>query len=247
VATFFAYNLLLVGAFLAYYGFYWLWRQKCTWPAGALLLRTSGIVLGVYAGLNTVLWLASGYNPIASFRHAMSNQAAFAADIKRPYALFSMLDPFDFFLGAGIIALPVLLFHLQALLQRFDAKRTDMMLPLIGLGTILTVDLSGLLRGEAMRVWLFLQPLLVVPVAGELSRLSWPWKLSLFALQWWIVVCLKAKLSFVNPQPSVRLRNALSQATEPGKWSRRRPAYAIRKERPPAWVRRRYRAAPQPG
>jgi hypothetical protein len=199
VATFFAYNLLLVGAFLAYYGFYWLWRRKWTWSAGKALLRTFGIALGVCAGLYAVLWLASGYNPIASFGHAMSNQAAFAADIKRPYALFAMLDPYDFFVGAGIITLPILLFHFQRLLKQFDAKRTDMVLTLIGLGTIFTVDLSGLLRGESARVWLFLQPLLVVPVAGDLSRLSWPWKVSIFALEWWIVVCLKTKISFVNP------------------------------------------------
>jgi hypothetical protein len=129
----------------------------------------------------------------------MAKQASFAADIQRPYVLFAMLDPYDFFVGAGIIALPILLFHLQHLLKRFDPKRRDTMLTLIGLGTILAVDLSGLLRGESARVWLFLQPLLVVPVAWELSGLSWPWKLSLFALQWWIVVCLKTKISFVNP------------------------------------------------
>jgi hypothetical protein len=199
VATFFAYNLLLLGAFMAYYGLYWLWREKWNWPAGALFLRTSGIALGVCTGLHLVLWLASGYNPIASFRHALSTQARFASDMKRPYAIFAMLDPYDFFLGAGIIALPILVLHLQRLLKRFDAKRTDTALTLLGLGTILTVDLSGLLRGEVARVWLFLQPLVVVPVAGELSRLSWPWKLSLFALQWWILVCLKAKMSFVNP------------------------------------------------
>jgi len=199
LTTFFAYNLLLIGAFLAYYGCYWLWRQQWTWPAGAVLLRTSAIALGVYAGLNAVLWLASGYHPIASFRHAVSNQAIFAPGIKRSYALFAVIDPYDFFLGAGVIVLPILLFHLQRLLKQFDPTRTDMVLTLIGLGTILTVDLSGLLRGESARVWLFLQPLLVVPVAGELSRLSRPWKLSIFTLQWWIVVCLKTKISFVNP------------------------------------------------
>jgi hypothetical protein len=47
---------------------------------------------------------------------------------------------------------------------------------------------------------MFLQPLLVVPVAIELSRFSWRrWRLSIFAQQWWILTCLKAKMSFVNP------------------------------------------------
>jgi hypothetical protein len=72
-------------------------------------------------------------------------------------------------------------------------------LTLIGLATIATVDLSGLLRGETARVWLFLQPLMVVPVALELARLRWSWRLSIFALQWWILLCVKAKMSFIEP------------------------------------------------
>ena len=199
VSTFFAYNLLLIGVFLAYYGLYWLWRQGWTWRAVATLVRTSAIALAVCAGLYAVLWLASGYNPGASFGHAISHQAVRAAHLNRPYGIYAALDPYDFFLGTGIIALPVLLFHLQRLLKHFDTKRTDTALTLIGLGTILTVDVSGLLRGEVARVWLFLQPLVAVPVALELSRLSWPWKLSIFTLQWWIVVCVKARMTFVVP------------------------------------------------
>jgi hypothetical protein len=61
------------------------------------------------------------------------------------------------------------------------------------------VDVSGLLRGETARVWLFLQPLLIVPVAIEISRLRRPWRLAIFAMQWWIVVCIKAKMSFIEP------------------------------------------------
>jgi hypothetical protein len=199
VATFFAYNLLMVGIFMAYYGLYWLWCEKWTWSAQATFLRTSGIALGVYAGLHAVLWLVCGYNPLACFRHAISNQATLAAHMNRPYVPFVVLDPYDFFMGAGIIALPILLLHLYRILRQLDAQRTDVALTLIGLGTILTVDLSGLLRGETARVWLFLQPLLVVPVALELSRLSRPWRLSLFTVQWLIVVCLKARMSFVSP------------------------------------------------
>jgi hypothetical protein len=61
------------------------------------------------------------------------------------------------------------------------------------------VDLSGLLRGETARIWLFLQPLLVAPVAVELARVRWPWRLSILTLQWWILVLIKAKMSFIEP------------------------------------------------
>lgn len=198
-ATFFAYNLLIAGAFLAYYGLYWLWREKWSRHAWAVLLRASGILLGVFLSLHAMLWAATGYNPVASFRHALLAQSVFADFVKRPYAPFAMLDPYDFLLGAGMVALPVLLFHFQRLLGQWDPKCADTALTLIGVATILTLDLSGLLRGETARVWLFLQPLLVVPVALELSRLSWRWKLSIFAVQWLVLVCLKANMSFVNP------------------------------------------------
>ena len=150
-------------------------------------------------GLYAVLWLVGGYDPIASFRHAMANQVILAQETVRPYAPFAMLDPLDFLLGAGVIAAPILCWHLRRVRAAWTVHQMPTALTLIGLATILTIDLSGVLRGETARVWLFLQPLVVVPVALELSTLSRPWKLSLFALQWWILVCLKAEMIFVNP------------------------------------------------
>jgi hypothetical protein len=199
LATFFAYNLLALGVFLAYYGLHWLWRAQNTRPAWRSLFRTSGMVLGVYAGLYAVLRVATGYNPFAALHRAVATQAVFAANLHRAYGPFVLLDLYDFFLGAGILAFPILLFHLRRQFRQWNVRRHDLALTLIGLATILTLDLSGLLRGETARVWLFLQPLLIVPVALELARVPWRWKLSIFALQWWILACLKAKMTFLNP------------------------------------------------
>jgi len=199
VATFFAYNLLATGAFLAYYGLYYVWRKAGTWLAWASLLRSAATAVSVCAVLYLTLWFASGYNAPASFVHAMASQASTSAALSRPYATLVLSDPYDFSLGAGIIAVPLMFLHLKGMLTQFKADRTDAALTLIGLATILTVDVSGLLRGETARVWLFLQPFLVVPVAIEISRFSWPWRLSIFAMQWWLVVCIKAKMSFVEP------------------------------------------------
>ena len=193
VTTFFAYNLLTVGTFPAYFGLYWLWRQNWIRSAWETLVRATCIALAVFAGLNVALWLGTGYHPYVTFRHAMATQALINW---RPYYPFPLTDPYDFLLGAGIIALPILLVHLQRLR---DTKPTNTALTIIGLATIVTIDLSGLLRGEAARIWIFLLPLLAVPAALELARFSRPWRLSIFVLQWWIVVCLKAKMSFVNP------------------------------------------------
>jgi len=199
VASFFAYNLLATGAFLLYYGLYWLWRQGRTRAAWMSVVHSAGIAVGIWAGLYLALWAATGYNAPASMAHAMRNQARIAAGLNRPYLTFVVSDLYDFCLGAGILAFPILFLHLRGMLREFTAERTDLALTLVGLATILTVDVSGLLRGEAARVWLFLQPLLVVPVAVELSRQRRSWRISIFAMQWWILVCMKAKMSFIEP------------------------------------------------
>ena len=95
--------------------------------------------------------------------------------------------------------MPILWFYLSKLRDEFKAEPNGAALTIIGLATVLTVDVSGLLRGETARVWLFLQPLLVAPVAVELARARWPWRVSILTMQWWILVLLKAKMSFIEP------------------------------------------------
>ena len=199
VATFFAYNLLTVGIFLISFAAYWLWRENWAQAALTTLVKASSIALATCVSLHAVIWFATGYHAISSFRHALSVQNASGINLKRHYLAFVVLDPYDFFLGAGIIALPILLFHLERSLKQISRDRFDIALTLIGLSTILMVDLSGLLRGEVTRVWIFLQPLLAVPVGLELSRYPRRWRLAVFAMQWAIIVCLKAKMTFLYP------------------------------------------------
>jgi hypothetical protein len=198
-ASFFAYNLLTVGAFLLYYGMWWLWREGRAGAAAFTVIRTAAVSLIAAALLYLLLWATTGYNPPSALRHALKMQDATARWLGRPYHVFVLPDLYDFSLAAGIIVIPILWFHLSKLRDEFKANPNGMALTLIGLATVLTVDLSGLLRGETARVWLFLQPLLVVPVAVELARVRWPWRVSILTLQWWILVLIKAKMSFIEP------------------------------------------------
>jgi hypothetical protein len=188
--------------FLLYFGIYWLSRENWARPARLRLLRISVIILAVCAGLDVLLRLATGYHPIATFRHAFANQVKINW---RPYYPFPLWDPYDFLLGTGILAFPILVLHVHRLFRQqrpfrgWDPQRDSAALTLIGLAGIFTIDASGLLRGETTRVWLFLQPLLVVPVAMELCSFPWKWRVWILTLQWWILACLKAKMSFVNP------------------------------------------------
>jgi hypothetical protein len=199
VGSFFAYNLLTIGAFLLYYCLWWLWREGRTSAAMFKILSTAAASLAAAATLYLILWAATGYNPPAALRHALMAQTSTARWLNRPYWISLLADLYDFALAAGIIAIPILWFHLSKLREDFKTNPNEMTLTLIGLATILTVDLSGLLRGETARVWLFLQPLLVVPVALELGRLRRLWLFALLAMQWWILVLIKAKMSFIEP------------------------------------------------
>lgn len=198
-ATFFAYNLLVLGAFLVYYGVYRLWRENWRGAAWMVLIRTSAIALGTCLGLYLILWLTLGYNPPRAFMRSLEVQAGILAYLKRPYSTFLIFDLYDFALGAGVMIVPLVLFRLTRRWGQGGAERHDIALTLIGLASILTVDLSGLLPGEAARVWMFLQPLWVAPAAQALAGLAWRWQLAMFVTQWWIVVFLKAKMSFVEP------------------------------------------------
>ena len=199
VTFFFVYNLVAAGAFLAFYAMYWLWRERGRTSAYVTLLTASTLAWSVCVGLYVALWGVTGYNPIAAFRHALVTQAKIADYLGRSYLRCAIYDPYDFAMGAGVIAVVIVLFYLKNNLYPLQAKRTEVVLTVIGLATIFAVDWSGLLRAETARVWLFLQPLLAVPVALELSRLRGRWLLAIFVLQWWILVCLKAKMSFILP------------------------------------------------
>ncbi len=186
LASFSAYNLLALGAFLGYYALYW-WLGK---PGGSIF-KAAGLAIAVFAGLYLLLWAAVGYHPLEALQRSLAAQEVFANVLHRAYERFIFLDVYDLFLGAGMLAFPILLFHLS--------RRRTQPLTWIALATILTVDLSGLLRGETARVWLFLQPMLVVPVSLELAETPWNWQLSIFALQWWVLAFLKAKMTFLEP------------------------------------------------
>jgi len=102
-------------------------------------------------------------------------------------------------LGAGIMAVPLALIFANRALRGAGPLTRAEGLSLVGFATIAVVDVSGLLRAETARVWLFLQPFLVIPAALVLARWRTSDRAAFFALQWLIVVVLEARMAFVIP------------------------------------------------
>jgi hypothetical protein len=200
LASFFAYQLVTVGAFLAFFALYFLLARREGRPPIGKILGAAAVSLGVFALAHLLVHVATGYRPIASFRHALQYQQRHSLGFERarPWLDCVLLDPYDFLIGAGMTALPLLVLYGWRVLRERTGVRREAVLSAIGLATILIVDLSGLLRAETARVWLFLQPLLILPAGLELARLGPGGQEKILWVQWLTVVLLKCKMWFIH-------------------------------------------------
>jgi methylthioxylose transferase len=135
------------------------------WAAG-----TVATVLGL-AGL---LWLATGYDPIAAVRATHAVYLAAPGSAGRPYLPWLVGDPIAFGGMLGIPLFAALLARAVAVVRErawtgFDAAM---------LACLLVASSWGFSRGEVERIFLFLVPLALVPVVRQL----WAWRVRLPAV-----------------------------------------------------------------
>lgn len=128
------------------------------WAAG-----TAATVLGL-AGL---LWLATGYDPVAAVRATHAAYQAAPGSAGRPYLPWLVGDPIAFGGMLGIPLFAALAAGAAAVVRRrawtgFDAAV---------LACLLAASSWGFSRGEVERIFLFLVPLALVPVVRQL----WVW------------------------------------------------------------------------
>lgn len=200
LATFFTYSLLTLGSFLLFVA------SRVAWPAPANGRALPNAAKAAFFSLLScvlfyrALYAATGYNPVLAFSRALANQNRFAGLLHRPYGACVFYDLYDFLLSAGVLAGPLMAsFFLRSIANKDLVTRQELGLTLAGIATILIVDFSGLLRAETARVWLFLQPLILPPVAHELRSLGLRPRSALLSLQWLILVILKARMTFIEP------------------------------------------------
>jgi hypothetical protein len=127
------------------------------WAAG-----TAATVLGL-AGL---LWLATGYDPVAAVRATHAAYQAAPGSAQRPYLPWLVGDPIAF---GGMLGIPLF----AALLARGVAvvrERAWTSFDAAVLACLLASSSWGFSRGEVERIFLFLVPLALVPVVRQLLR-----------------------------------------------------------------------------
>ena len=193
--SFFAYNLLSIGAFFALHAAWLAWRERFDASTMRRIALAGFIACATAAAMYVALWSATGFDPLRSVAHAIHEQNTLLAGLDRPWWAGVIFAPYDFLLGGGLLAGALLLVFAWRLAKRERAEALS--ISLIGLATIAVIDASGLLRAETARIWLFLQPLVIVPAAVELARLGRV-RVAVLMMQWLIVVVLVCKLVFIS-------------------------------------------------
>jgi methylthioxylose transferase len=149
--------------------------------AAGYLRREPGWALGwaaatavTFLGLAGLLWLATGYDPVAAVRATHAAYQAAPGSAGRPYLPWLVGDPIAFGGMLGIPLFAALMAGAVAVVRErawtgFDAAM---------LACLLAASSWGFSRGEVERIFLFLVPLALVPVVRQL----WAWRARLPAV-----------------------------------------------------------------
>ncbi|HTW94455.1 MAG TPA: hypothetical protein VMD30_06670 [Tepidisphaeraceae bacterium] len=179
------FNLLALGIFVIGYAIL-LRRPK-------LALRQASISAATVIAAYAILWLITGYNPI---RTLMTGIALHKLDMPATNRYWPQTIPFDltdFALGTGWISIFLLAFFFLA-----PRDRRHWPIVLLCLLQIVAVAVAGVLQGETARVWIFLFPLLMLPVGLELARQSRLSVLGVLACLWLIMAVVSQNMIFVS-------------------------------------------------
>ena len=168
------------------------WVRRLSWSRG--LLCAAGFLLPWIA-----LALLTGYDPWASFRTAVEQHRAIAV-ASRSYGTWLVWNPYDLLLLLG----PAVLVPAAASLIGRGHESWRPAFRVLAWGwwaLLLGLLLSGTVRGEVGRIWLFLMPFACALAAGDAVRRWAPrslWTGLLLVLEIALLLVLAANLVFVG-------------------------------------------------
>lgn len=193
-----AYNFVTLGVMMVLYALLRLRRERWNKAAVQGVALASAIALAVALGAHLLLWAATSYHAIDSLLASLATQEVFAANLDRPYWQCVFWDIYDFLLGSGMLTFPLIALGLRRHLAELGEVPIDRAVTVIAIASILIIDFTGLLRCEAARVWLFLQPLIIVPAGLQLARYNTTDRALILTMQAVIAIVLRCKLAFID-------------------------------------------------
>jgi hypothetical protein len=166
VATFFsAGNFVLMGI-VGLYGAAWLWFQRPIAATRRRAISQSFLLAVVFlvgsASIWLAYWLFYGVNPLAVI--STGSRLAFESTTgNRSYGAWLIGNPIDF---AVFLGFPVVILLLYNLIKRLPFPRSLLPITIATFGTLVLLWLSGVVRGEVGRLWMYFGPLVVLITIG---------------------------------------------------------------------------------
>jgi len=194
-SVFMSWNLLVLGGFLLIYTFYTLIKSKGQQYA-QIMKHSFTALISVFV-IYLVLWFVSGYNPIATFLRSLSLQKEMAINFGRAYPYTVLFDLLDFALGAGWIGVLLVLMFMA---RKVHEKKRDheLLVSCFCLLQLFIVAVGAFLPAETARVWIFMLPLLLVPVGLELTTFNLSSRIGSFLLVWVLTVVICQNMLFIS-------------------------------------------------
>jgi len=169
----------------------------------ARIFRHFAISLATFAAFHLAFWALTGFNLIATFRACVQQEHLIASILTgvyhyRPHHLPGTIpaDLYNFALGSGWISFLLVGFYFAR-----DAKKgvtSDKCVALICVAQFIIVAVCGLLPTETARIWIFMFPMLMLPIGLELAKWR-PWeRMAVYAVLLLLTAAMCQSMQFID-------------------------------------------------
>jgi hypothetical protein len=161
------------------------------------------IALGTSAVCYLIFWTVTGFDPIATLRECAHQVNVIWNILYVSYGLprhhlpgTIPADLYDFALGSGWISYVLVVFYF---VSASKGKRVaEFWIALLCIAQFFVIALIGLLQTEASRVWLFMYPMLMLPVGLELAKWRPRQRLAVYAALLLLTAAMCQSMQFIG-------------------------------------------------
>ena len=163
IASFFSVGNFVLMAIVGLYGVAWLWFQRTDLRSSiSQSLRLAVLFALGCASIWLAYWLVYGVNPLGVI--STGSRLAFESTTgNRSYGVWLLGNPIDFLVFLGF---PIAILVIYNLITRTLFPRSLLPITIATFGTLLLLWLSGIVRGEIGRLWMYFGPLVVLIAIG---------------------------------------------------------------------------------
>jgi hypothetical protein len=184
-------------------GFTWLQHRReanCGWRR---IGRQLAISAGVFAAFYGLLWAVTGFDPIATLVECARQVSVLWDRLinvyhyprhSLPWTFFT--DLYDFAMGSGWISFALVGFLLISMRKGPLNYRNG--ITLAAVSQFVVIAAIGLLQTESARIWIFMYPMLMLPVGMELSGWKTRGRIAVFVALLLLMIAMCQSMEFIG-------------------------------------------------